>query len=154
MDPCRDYGHQLEFLEGEVYKMIEILCDECNNYMNIEEEKTLQTYSRELGYTVVTGGEIDLSTLQDYMVYRCSHCKVLKKYTLKDVEFQFRRSIAKEALRTRMIYNMRALPDEARNYDSEMFYCGKCVGIDPEEQNGYCLKSVAKHCRILKGLKL
>jgi len=135
--------------------MINFACPECNGYMLLEEEKTLQVYSRELGYTVLTGGEIDPETLQDYAVYKCSKCKILKKFSLKEVEFQIRRSIAVEALSLRAVKMLKELPEEARNYDSEMFYCGKCAGvINEKERDGYCLKNIAKYCSIYKGLKL
>lgn len=135
--------------------MITFLCPNCNGNVHVDLEKTLDTYSRELGYKVLHGGEIDVSTLQDYLVYRCTSCGKIEKMTIKEVEFQLRRSIAKMALDKRAVVNFMLLPDEARNFDSEMFYCGKCAGVVNEtERDGYCLKNIAKYCRIYQNLKI
>lgn len=135
--------------------MINFLCPFCNGEVYADTEKTLETYSRELGYKVLSGGEIDITTLQNYLVYRCDSCGKIQKMSIKDVEFQLRRSIAKKALNKRAVINFLTLPDEARTYDSEMFYCGKCAGvIDENKRDGYCLKNIAKYCSIYQGLKI
>jgi hypothetical protein len=116
----------------------------------LDSQKTLHDYSRSLGYEVLSGGEIDDSSLQDYAVYRCLSCRKIRKYSLQDIEFHIRRSIAKMALNNRMIDNKRYISDI--DTDSEMFYCGKCVGVFSESKDGYCLRSVADKCRIYNGL--
>ncbi len=133
--------------------MIEILCDECNGNMFVDEVKTLQEYARELGYEILTGGEIKDNSLQNYTVFRCGLCSNIKKMTFEELEFQFRRSIAVEALKFRMVMNKKTLDTHVIDFDSKMFYCGKCVGIDEQSRDGYCLEGVAKYCRIYKGLK-
>lgn len=132
--------------------MIELLCDNCNGVMTLDYNKTLEQYSRELGYTVLSGGELDPETIQDYAVYKCTGCFRIKKLTLNELEFQIRRSVAVNALALRAIKVLRELPDEARTYDSKVFYCGKCAGVvNEKERDGYCLESVAKYCSIYKG---
>ena len=135
--------------------MINFLCPSCNGSMFLEEEKTLEVYTRELGYKVLTGGEIDSTTLQEYAIYKCSECGLIKKFNLKEVEFQIRRALAIQALTLRAVKVMSELPQEARDYDGGLFYCGKCAGvINKEERDGWCLESIAKYCSIYKGLKL
>jgi hypothetical protein len=135
--------------------MITILCDKCNNFMTLSEQKTLESYTRELGYEVLIGEGIKAETLQDYTIFTCSACGVIKKYTLADIEFQVRRYLAIEALKIRAITALVDLPEEQRTLDGDLFYCGKCAGVvNEEERDGWCLKHVAKYCRIYKGLKL
>lgn len=133
--------------------MLSIKCDKCNGDMTLSEQKTFEEYARELGYTVLEGGDIDITTIQDYTVFTCNQCRKIKKLTFEDIEFQIRRSIAFEALKYRMIMNSKILENDDIDFDSKMFYCGKCVGIDSESRGGYCLESIAKFCRIYKGLK-
>ena len=133
--------------------MISILCDKCNGNMVLDEVKTFQEYARELGYIVLDGGQIDSKSFQDYTVFKCEDCKSIKKYSFKDLEFQVRRFIAYEALNYRMVMNRDALSAQEIDFDSKLFYCGKCVGIDEDSRDGYCLESIAKYCRIFKGLK-
>jgi predicted RNA-binding Zn-ribbon protein involved in translation (DUF1610 family) len=135
--------------------MIEFLCPKCNAVMVLNESKTLELFSRELGYKVLEGGDIDIATLQDYLAYTCPACGTIKKYTLKEVEFHTRRYIAHKALTLRAIKMFKHLPEEAKTYDSKMFYCGKCAGIiDEEGRSGWCLENLAKYCSIYQGLKL
>lgn len=133
--------------------MINIKCDKCNGDMTLSEQKTFEEYARELGYKVLEGGDIDVDTIQDYTVFTCGQCKKIQKYSLKELEFQIRRSIAFEALKYRMIMNSKLLEDNEIDFDSKMFYCGKCIGIDSDSREGYCLESISKFCRIYKGLK-
>lgn len=133
--------------------MLNILCDECNGQMSLNEVKTFQEYARELGYEVLKGGVITDKSLQDYTIFSCGSCKKIKKVSLKELEFQFRRTIAAEALKYRMVMNKSILEENTIDFDSKLFYCGKCVGIDEKERDGYCLEGIAKYCRIYKGLK-
>ena len=133
--------------------MLNIKCDKCNGDMILSDQKTFEEYARELGYKVLEGAEIDIGTIQDYTVFTCGQCRKIKKYSFKELEFQLRRSIAYEALKYRMVMNNKILKDKEIDFDSKMFYCGKCVGIDAEARDGYCLKSISKFCRIYKGLK-
>ncbi len=126
---------------------LEFLCDACGGKVEILFKATVDDYAEHLGFKIIGENEkIDLASIPNYLIYRCTACTTEYKLTLAEYEERIRHEMAKLAL------NYRRLRVFARNrdhldIDSGMEFCGLCGGVD-ETKNGYCIKSLMQVCDI------
>jgi len=126
---------------------IEFVCDDCESMVEVDIKQTTDSYARNLDLRIIGDNEqIDVSSLPNYLVYKCTSCYKIYKLTLADVEQRLRLQAAKLALdyrRSRVFARNR----DHMDIDSGLEFCGLCGGID-ESRSGYCIKSLMDVCDI------
>ena len=124
--------------------MFDMKCEQCGNNVSIDQQRTVNNYMVTMDYVVSKDGELDMSTIQEYMYYKCQFCNKTYKYTIKEIEREVRRSFAETA----MLLKRKEVVDENKhkvNEDSVLSYCGKCRGQDGK---GNCFSAIMNNCVI------
>ena len=128
--------------------MLGIDCGECNGLLLFDEFFTRNEYLKDADYIVDDAGEIVDSAVQQYLMYKCSRCNKLYKFTYMEWEKKARTKIAKEIMIARKLKVFREVVDPANvDPDNGLEWCGKCDGIDNE---GNCFTDIIKVCTIIQ----
>jgi hypothetical protein len=119
-----------------------IKCEVCRGYIELDSEETVKDFSRILD---IKTSEV-FSKVEDiinvYLVYRCTACGHLVKYTYKELEKELRKALTAKLLFMSVkgeITHVKAL------IGKYFVYCGKCNGFDGQ---GSCPISVFEKCEI------
>ena len=126
---------------------IEFNCDVCEGLVEVDIKQTTDSYARNLDLRIIGPDEkIDITSLPNYLVYKCTNCYAVYNLTIADVELRLRHQAAKLALgyrRARVFARNKAHLD----IDSGLEFCGLCGGVD-ESRDGHCIKSLMAVCDI------
>ena len=124
--------------------MFDMKCVSCGSNISIDQQRTTNSYMATMDYVVDKYGELDMSTVQEYMYYKCSSCNKTYKYTIKEVEREIRRYFAETAMYLRRGSVSKENKSNVDD-DSVMSYCGKCRGQDGK---GNCFSVIMNNCSI------
>lgn len=124
--------------------MFDMKCELCGSNISIDQQRTTNSYMATMDYIVDKDGELDMSTVQEYLYYKCHSCNKIYKYTIKDVEREVRRYFAETVMCLRRNSVSKDNKDDV-NEDSVMNYCGKCRGQDGK---GNCFSAIMNNCSI------
>ena len=80
--------------------------------------------------------------LSDILVMVCNQCNVQVRFTLKEIEKEFRKQLS-ERIFTMIGHGDIPDPGSVRKIDRLFFYCGKCNGYDGK---GACPKYIYENC--------
>ena len=117
-------------------------CEICGHELTYVPSATFDAYSDELDLTIEN---IDIkidNIIGRFLVYECSMCKKLYRYTYKDIETAIRIDVTKKVLLTIAMDQMKNM-----DYimDNVLIYCGKCTGFDG---NGSCTRKMYNNCKV------
>ncbi len=128
--------------------MFEIQCDECGEELVHDAKETLDSYMKDMDYTVEEEGKIVEESIQQYLVYRCLLCEKLYKFTYKEWEARYRKVVAQQAMeiKKQRMFSEHINP-QSIDPDNGLEYCGQCSGY---ANDGYCLVDIINQCTIRK----
>jgi hypothetical protein len=117
-------------------------CTVCGNFLVFDAVSTGEDYA--LTTNVNTMNILDKvdDIINKYLVYKCTSCDSIYRYTYKDIE-RFMRKTITEAYLTIVLQDQ--LTKSNFLEDKFMVYCNKCKGLDGQ---GSCPKSVFDKCEI------
>jgi len=128
--------------------MFSLECEKCGSLIQIDEHITAEEYSKDMDYLVDEVGYLVESTIQKYLIYKCSNCGATYRFTYKDWEKLIRIKVAKVAMSLR---KQKMFAEDINpmiiDPDNGLEYCGQCDGYDNE---GNCLVDIIKQCTIRK----
>lgn len=124
--------------------MFDMKCESCGSTISIDQQRTTNSYMATMDYVVDKYGELDMSTVQEYIYYKCHSCSKTYKYTVKDVEREVRKHFAETAMYLRRDSVSKENKSNVDD-DSVMSYCGKCRGQDGK---GNCFSAIMNNCSI------
>lgn len=129
--------------------MFTILCDKCGNELNIDAVKTTEAYIKDdWKYEIdMDAGKLVERYIQKYLIYTCSGCKEIYKFTYKDWEERFRKEISKQAMEIKKMIAFKSINPSTINADNGLEFCGQCSGYAGD---GYCLVDIIRQCSIRK----
>lgn len=125
--------------------MFDVRCDVCDSLINLDFNRTIKSYYKDMDYVVDESGNIKDSSLQKYMIYKCSKCGKVYKFTFRELELRIRRQIAKTAMSFKRNEAFKNIKPNSIDPDNGFEYCGKCPGYDGE---GNCFIDVMNQCII------
>lgn len=119
-----------------------INCELCGGILILDEGATVDDYS------IVVSANIDNlfdkveNIIGKYLVYKCTICGAIYKYTYKDFEKALRKKMTE-----RLLFSIAHgfIKNNIVLSDSYLYYCGKCSGFDG---TGCCPKSIYDKCII------
>ena len=120
-----------------------IRCKDCNALLVLDIKATVKDYMLFSGATNDNVENIIESIINNTLIYKCSGCGQLYKYTYKEVEKEVREYIKKDLPLFVMREDM--LSDLFEIKHSFFIYCGKCPGFDG---SGCCPKELIKSCPV------
>jgi len=125
-----------------------ILCDKCKSKLIIDEMSTIDSYLADADFSVDESGKIKDEVLVQYLIYRCPKCNETYKFTYKEWELRYRRSLAQDAMEYRKQKMFREeINPHAIDPDNGLEFCGQCSGYAGD---GNCLVDIIKQCTIRK----
>jgi len=124
-----------------------IKCDMCGYLIELDFDRTVESYCGDMDYLIQEDGQLAENTIQNYMIYKCSNCGEIYRFTLKDLELRIRKQAAISAMNMRRDEVFKNIKPNSINPDNGFEYCGKCDGYDGE---GNCFIDVIKQCSIRK----
>lgn len=118
-----------------------LVCELCGAPLTMDVQNTTSFYAT----YVITDLEDIRERLDEIMaepiVYKCSVCEHLCKYTYKDAEKAARRGLTRRFL---LYFNKEVITKAAHEF-KYFIYCGKCQGFDGK---GCCPPSAFNNCKI------
>ena len=124
--------------------MFVISCDKCGSQVNMDYNASLEDYLHKVDYVKDSADQIVDTALSTYLIYRCSRCSSIFKYTWPELEFKLRESVYKDVKRYRKIYVFKNVINPGSiNPDNGLIFCGICDGVD---NIGNCYKDITKIC--------
>ena len=117
-------------------------CEVCTGELEVDTVATVDDYSVIMSTKVSNISDKLDEIIGRYLVYRCSSCGQIYKYTYKDLEYLLRKKLTERMLLLIVrgqIINSNSLQDKF------LIYCGKCHGFDGQ---GSCTKSIFEKCGI------
>ncbi len=89
-------------------------------------------------------GKLKDNIISDILVMTCNQCDVQIRYTLKEIEKEFRRNLSNRLF---TMLGRQDIPDPGslRHTDRLFYYCGKCNGYDGK---GSCPKYIYDNCEL------
>jgi len=124
-------------------KLIDVVeCEICSGVLELDTTATVDDYA-----VVTTTNARNLhdkidEIINKYLVYKCSSCGQIYKYTYKDLEYLFRKNLTERML---LLVVRGHLLDAPSLQDKFFVYCGKCKGFDGL---GSCPKTIYDKCEI------
>lgn len=116
-------------------------CDKGRLYYN--QKETMEAWQQPEIFRLDDITKIKDGILSEILVMVCSQCGTQERFTLKEIEKEFRKKLSNR------IFTMLArgdIPDPgARKTDRIYFYCGKCNGYDGK---GSCPQYIYDNCDI------
>lgn len=118
-----------------------LVCELCGAQLTMDVQKTTAFYS-----TYIINDLKDIKDqvdeiMAEFIVYRCSVCDHLCKYTYRDIEKAARRNLTRRFL---TYFNKEVMMAGAIDF-KYFIYCGKCQGFDGK---GSCPQSIFDDCKI------
>ena len=123
-----------------------IRCKFCKEgAMQYSQKRTFENYCLEESFVLDDIDKIIDGIINEYLVYVCSKCGSIEKYTHKELERLERKRISKIV----MTLMAKKEIDKAvsRHKNTVLIYCGKCSGLDGK---GGCLLKTFKECKLKK----
>jgi len=128
--------------------MFTLECDKCGGMMIPDEKLTIDFYMKDMNYVMDNFGEIQEASVQQYLIYKCSFCGFIHRFTYKEWERLIRIKSSKIALKLRKQQMFsRDINKESIDPDNGLEYCGQCDGVDGE---GNCFVDLINQCTIRK----
>lgn len=126
--------------------MFKLKCDKCDGSITLDIRLTNNDYIQTMDYLVDSKGEVDINTIQTYMIYSCVECSAKYKFELKDIEQRIRKEIAQSVITIRRDQELdRFSCDIDDDIEEVLKFCGKCPGI---HNDGRCFKVIMAKCKI------
>ena len=126
-------------------------CDFCEHgLLKYSPAETFEAYFSPESFSLEKIGDIIDETINEYLVFECSVCKAVVKYTYKDVEKKIRKNMYDKiifALAMKDFKDSGAIGFTNRT----LVYCGKCQGFDAK---GSCPIKIFNKCKLKKLPKL
>jgi len=129
--------------------MLTINCEVCGGELIIDEQKTIDEYLKDADYLIdKDSGKLISNSIQQYLIYRCSICNKIYRYTYKEWEAKYREKLAMQVMEIRK-QKMFAedINPQLIDPDNGLEFCGQCSGYAGD---GYCLVDIIKQCTIRK----
>ena len=129
--------------------MLTIICENCGGELIIDEQRTIDEYLKDADYLIdKDSGKLIDNSIQQYLIYRCSICNKVYKYTYKEWEAKYREKLAMQVMEIRK-QKMFAedINPQLIDPDNGLEFCGQCSGYAGD---GYCLVDIIKQCTIRK----
>jgi len=117
-------------------------CSVCGGDLIYDPKATFDSYCNELGPTIENVDLIVDGIICKFLIYKCSKCKYVYKYTYKEIEKVIRRETTKQVLLSIARGQMKNI---VRIMDGVLIYCGKCSGFDGK---GSCTKKIYDKCEV------
>jgi len=129
--------------------MFVINCDVCGGELVINERKTIDEYLKDADYYLdENSGKLIQNSIQQYLIYECTLCNKVYKYTYKEWEAKYREKLAMQVMEIR---KQKMFAEEINpqliDPDNGLEFCGQCSGYGGD---GYCLVDIIKQCTIRK----
>lgn len=127
--------------------MLTIRCTKCDGALIVDDMATITMYIQDdPNYVVnIDTGKLEEDSIQDYLVYRCSVCGSVYKFTYKEWELKYRLEIANQVMDIRRREVFKNLNPLTVKEDNGLAFCGKCSGYAGD---GYCLIDIINQCKI------
>jgi len=119
-----------------------IKCDDCGQQLELDPSSTMNDYLEYLPLNTINLSDSVDSIIGRYLVYKCSSCNSIYKFTYKEIEKELRKRITEKLL---MLMARSVLTKNISLHDKFFIYCGKCGGVDG---SGSCTISVFNNCDI------
>lgn len=126
--------------------MFKLKCDKCEGNIVLDARLTNNDYMKTMNYLVDKDGEVDINTIQTYMIYACFECGAKYRFELKDIEQRLRKELAQVAITIKRDQELDRLSCDIDDGVEEVLkFCGKCPGM---HNNGMCLTVIMSRCSI------
>jgi hypothetical protein len=89
-------------------------------------------------------GNLKDNIISDVLVMACNTCDAEVRYTLKEIEKQFRKNLS-DRIFTMIVQGDAPDPGSVMKASRLYYYCGKCNGFDGK---GACPKSIYDNCEL------
>ena len=119
-----------------------IRCELCQGVLEASQEDTIKDYAMIMNVDSVNIFDTVDALLNKHIVYVCVSCGNKVKYTYKDIEYIFRRTLTEKFL---LLAVKDLIGDIQVLKDKYFIYCGKCQGFDGQ---GSCPKTMFEKCEI------
>jgi len=119
-------------------------CNSCDNgrlYYN--QKETMEAWQQPEIFRLDDIDKLRDGILSDVLVMACSKCDTQVRFTIREIEKEFRKKLSRRVL---TMIARGDIPDPgSRKTDRIYFYCGKCNGYDGK---GSCHEYVYNNCEI------
>ena len=123
--------------------MFKIKCDNCNNYIVLNQKKTMDYYMDTMQYTIERVGNINYDQIPLFTFYKCHGCKKEYKFDVKEYELRVKKTLVEMALKIKRSELLSSINPYNIDPDNGMEFCGICEGYD---QKGNCFVDMVKQC--------
>ncbi len=119
-----------------------VKCEVCEGVLEFDQQATIKDYSLVVQTNVTNVFEKIDEIIGKYLVYVCSSCGQVYRYTYKDLEQKLRKNLTERLL---MLIVRGEIIENPSLHDKYVVYCGKCGGYDGQ---GSCTKTIFNKCEI------
>jgi len=118
-------------------------CEVCKSPLQLDSVETIEAYLYENIDTALKFTDILNQLLNSYMIYKCTSCEKLFRYTDEEVLKKRHKVIVDKLLKN--IVQIKLVKESFKHRPAYLIYCGKCSGQDGK---GSCSYNVFKNCEI------
>jgi len=124
--------------------MSDLKCDYCKKgHLKYNIEGTLKSYVSQESLSVNDISKIIDEALNEYIVFKCTSCGAMFKYTYKNLEKKVRKNLYSKL---GYMIIMGEIREKYMNLtDKTLIYCGKCFGFDGK---GACPVKMFETCKL------
>ena len=120
-------------------------CDSCEDgRLYYSQKETMEAWQQPEIFRLDDIDKLKDGIISEILVMICNQCNVQVRFTLKEIEKEFRKQLSNRIL-TMMSRGDIPDPGSFRKTDRTYFYCGKCNGYDGK---GACPRYVYDNCEI------
>jgi len=105
-------------------------------------ESTFVAYADPQAFSLEDVEKMVDGVMNEYLVYKCTSCGVIERYTFKDIEKAIRKEISKRVVELAVKKEIAA---SLSSKNKVLVYCGRCNGFDGK---GSCLIKTYKSCKL------
>ena len=115
-------------------------CEDGRLYYN--QKETMEAWQQPEIFKLDDIDKLKDGIISDILVMVCNQCDAQVRFTLKEIEKEFRKQLSKRIF-TMIGWGDIPDPGSVRKIDRLFFYCGKCNGYDGK---GSCPKYIYENC--------
>lgn len=113
--------------------------------MNYSQELTYDMYSLPETFIIDDIDKIVDGIVAEYLVYKCSNCGTVEKYTFRELEKKERKKISDLVINAVAKGELEKSATLFQKRAKVLIYCGKCNGLDGK---GSCIKDQYDKCKL------